>query len=299
MAYPTRVRLCEVGPRDGFQFEAIPISTPFKVEIIRGLAAAGIGRIQAVSFVQPGRVPQMADADEVVEATRDLAGVELTGLALNLKGVERARACGLRFVDLSIATNERHARDNANRTVAEGIAEAEAMIVAARAGGLGVQLGFQTVFGYAEPGDTPLDLVAGLARRFAGEGLELISLADTTGLAGPADIRRVVSAVREAAPDVDLVLHLHDTRGLGLANVAAALELGVTRFDTSLGGLGGCPFIPGATGNIATEDTLWLLERLGIDSGIDRRAVAQVSRRLAAHLGRPLTGKLWSLEGGV
>lgn len=296
MAYPTRVRLCEVGPRDGFQFESIGIDTALKVEVIRGLAAAGFGRIQAVSFVHPGRVPQMADAEAVVEATRDLSGVDITGLALNLKGVERASACGLRFVDLSIATNERHARDNANRTVAEGIQEAEAMIGAARAAGLEVQLGFQTVFGYGEPGDTRLDLVVRLARRFAGEGLESLSLADTTGLAGPADIRRVVSAVRDAAPDLDLVLHLHDTRGLGLANVVAALELGVTRFDTSLGGLGGCPFIPGAAGNIASEDTLWLLERLGIESGIDRHAVAQVSRRLAAHLGRPLTGRLWRLE---
>lgn len=292
---PDSVELCEVGPRDGFQFESKPIPTELKVRVIRDLAAAGLRRIQAVSFVHPDRVPQMADAERVAAALPTGTATVFSGLALNARGVLRAADAGLRAVDLSIATNPVHARDNAGMSVEEGVDMALAMIEEGRRLGLAVQLGLQTVFGYAAPGDTPPELVVDLAARIAAAGVESLSLADSTGLAGPADVRRVVRAVRGAAPGTDLVLHLHDTRGLGLANVAAAIEEGVSRFDTSLGGLGGCPFIPGATGNIATEDTLWLLERLGIRTGIDRAAVAAVTRTVAAHLGRDLPGRLYRL----
>jgi hydroxymethylglutaryl-CoA lyase len=294
---PESVELCEVGPRDGFQFESKPIPTELKIRVIRELASAGLRRIQAVSFVHPDRVPQMVDAERVAASLPAGTGTVFSGLALNARGVRRAADAGLRAVDLSIATHPVHARDNAGMTVEEGVDMALSMIGEGRRLGLSVQLGLQTVFGYATPGDTPLDLVADLAARMAGAGIESLSLADSTGLAGPADVRRVVRAVRGAAPGTDLVLHLHDTRGLGLANVVAALEEGVSRFDTSLGGLGGCPFIPGATGNIATEDTLWLLERLGIAAGVDRAAVAAVTRTVAAHLGRDLPGRLYRLEG--
>ncbi len=292
---PRAVELCEVGPRDGFQFETKPIPTDRKIRIIRALGAAGLRRIQAVSFVHPDRVPQMADAERVVEALPTDGPTVFSGLALNLRGVVRAADSGLRAVDLSIATNETHARDNANMTVADGVDRASEMIDRARSLGLSVQIGLQTVFGYGEPGDTPLDFVLDLVATFARAGIESLSLADSTGLAGPVDVRRVVRAVRGAAPGVDLVLHLHDTRGLGLANVAAALEEGVQRFDTSLGGLGGCPFIPGATGNIPTEDTLWLMERLGVPTGVDREAVSAVTRDVAEFLGRTLPGRLYRL----
>ena len=176
------------------------------------------------------------------------------------------------------------------------MAQAEAMVRKAHQHGMQAQLGLQTVFGYAAPGDTPMDRVLDLAKRFADLGLESFSLADSTGMANPAMVEARVGAVQDVLGGVPLVLHLHDTRGLGLANVAAALRCGVTRFDTSLGGLGGCPFIPGATGNIATEDTVYLLESLGIETGIDRAAVAAVTRDLAAFLGRDLSGKLYRLE---
>ncbi|MEQ9104581.1 MAG: hydroxymethylglutaryl-CoA lyase [Rhodothermales bacterium] len=309
MRHETRhVSLCEVGPRDGFQFESKPIPTERKVEWIRRLAAAGLPRVQVTSFVHPGRVPQMADADEVVAGVAGLPAVA-TGLALNLKGVERAAASGLHYVDLSIATNERHGRDNANMSVEEGVEQAFVMVRRAWELGLEVQMGFQTVWGYGQPGDTPMEQVVDLARRFAalagpdGRRLESMSLADSTGMANPASIRRVVeavqAAVREGVPDenaVPLVLHLHDTRGLGVANVIAALDAGVRRFDTSLGGLGGCPFIPGATGNVATEDVAYALRELGWVTGVDIGAVSEVTREVAAFLGRPLSGRVYGLD---
>jgi hydroxymethylglutaryl-CoA lyase len=295
MSYPRRVDICEVGPRDGFQFEARPIPTDVKVDVIRALVEAALPRIQIASFVHPDKVPQMADAEQVVDAFRNEEGCIFSGLALNFRGVERAASCGLRNVDISIATNEKHGRDNTNMSVADGIRAAHKMIERAQAAGLGIQLGLQTVFGYAAPGDTPLESVVELARSFTNSGLESLSLADSTGMANPSMIRTRVEAVKAVVGDLDLVLHLHDTRGLGLANVVAALEVGISRFDTSLGGLGGCPFIPGATGNIATEDTVWLLNQLGVETGISIKGVAAVSRRMARWLDHPLTGKIYAL----
>ncbi|RMH69525.1 MAG: hydroxymethylglutaryl-CoA lyase [Bacteroidetes bacterium] len=295
MAYPPRVELCEVGPRDGFQFEQKPIPTELKRAVIEQLVAAGVSRIQVTSFVHPKWVPQMADAEALVARLPERPGVVYSGLVLNPRGLERALRTRLSHVDLSIATNEQHSRDNANMTVDEGLEAAVAMVQTARRHGVAVQLGLQTVFGYAAPGDTPLDRVLAMARRFRDLGIESLSLADSTGLANPVMIRERVQAVQAVMGDVPIVLHLHDTRGLGLANVVAALEIGVSRFDTSLGGLGGCPFIPGATGNIATEDTVYLLDQLGIETGIDLAGVAAVSRRMAAFLGRELPGKLYRL----
>lgn len=310
MAQDPEIILCEVGPRDGFQFEKQRIPTDRKLDWIRRLAEAGLPRVQVTSFVHPGRVPQMADAEEVVAGLDELPAVA-TGLALNVKGVERAAASGLRFVDLSIATNERHGRDNANMSVEEGVEQAFAMVQRAWELGLEVQMGFQTVWGYDKPGDAPLEQVVDLARRFAGlvspEGrrLESLSLADSTGMANPAAVRRVVDAVQEAVQEVvqeahaiPLVLHLHDTRGLGVANVIAAIDAGVRRFDTSLGGLGGCPFIPGATGNVATEDVAYALRELRWETGVDIGAVSAVTREVAAFLGRPLSGRVYGLDVG-
>jgi len=292
--FPASALLCEVGPRDGFQFESVPIPTSLKVKTIQELIDAGLKRIQMTSFVHPERVPQMADAEEIVAAFIDQNEVVVSGLALNERGVRRAAASGLKVVDLSIATNEVHGRDNANMSLDEGVAQAERMIDAALAESLEVQLGLQTVWGYNEAGDTPLDTILELARRFAGRGLESFSLADSTGLGNPVSIRKTVEAVSQVM-DAPLVLHLHDTRGMGIANIVAALEAGITRFDTSLGGLGGCPFIPGATGNVATEDVVYALEQLGVETGIDRRNVAAASRRISEHVGHPLSGKLYRL----
>ncbi|MDA0379398.1 MAG: hydroxymethylglutaryl-CoA lyase, partial [Bacteroidetes bacterium] len=278
--------LCEIGPRDGFQFEQTHIPTALKVEAVSALVEAGLSRIQLTSFVHPVRVPQMADAEDLVAAFRDTDGVVMSGLALNERGVTRAAAAGLTHVDLSIATNEQHGKDNANMTVEEGVANASTMIRMAREAGMQTQLGLQTVWGYRAPGDTDPDAIRRLAARFAREELESFSLADSTGLANPVSIREMIRLVR-AECDHPLVLHLHDTRGLGIANILAALEEGVNRFDTSLGGMGGCPFIPGATGNVASEDVIWALEQQGVQTGVDASKVAHVSRRVAGHVGHP------------
>ncbi|PSQ90467.1 MAG: hydroxymethylglutaryl-CoA lyase [Bacteroidetes bacterium QS_4_64_154] len=267
--------LCDVGPRDGFQYEDRFIPTDLKVEIITALADAGLPRIQATSFVHPEWVPQMKDAEAVCARLPAREDVTYDGLVLNREGLERAHAAGLSHVDLSIATHDEHSRNNANRTVEKAVAQAEDMVHEARAHGLQVQMGFQTVFGYRAPGDTPLDQVVEMSRHFAERGVESISLADTTGLAHPRMI---------------------------LANVYAALQCGVDRFDTSLAGMGGCPFVEGATGNIPTEDTAYLLDELEIETGVDRSAVGDASLRIESFLDKKFPGKLHRLmqrEGAV
>lgn len=295
MSLPDRVELCDVGPRDGFQFEDQFIPTELKVETITALAEAGVPRIQITSFVHPKWVPQMKDAEDVCERLPEHEDVTYTGLALNQKGLERAHGAGLSHVDLSIATHDEHSQDNANMSVDEAVAQAEEMVRYANEHGLNAQMGLQTVFGYRASGDTPLAQVVDMSRHFAEMGIESLSLADSTGLANPRMIKARVRAVQAAIGDTPLVLHLHDTRGLGLANVYAALQCGVDRFDTSLAGMGGCPFIEGATGNIATEDTVYLLDGLGVDTGIDREAVGTASTRIASFLGKTFPGKLHRL----
>lgn len=291
--YPDTVSICEVGPRDGFQFEDVPIPTDLKIEIINQLIVAGVPRIQALSFVHPKWVPQMADAEVLAQEFANDKRAIISALVLNEKGLERAVSARVSNVDISIATNEIHSRDNANMTVNEGVEMARKLVREAVAAGISTQLGLQTVFGYAGAGDTDVDFVVRLVNEFCGMGIESISLADSTGYASPKAIRNVLAKLK--AIETPIVLHLHDTRGLGLANVVAALESGVNRFDTSLGGMGGCPFIPGATGNIATEDAVHLFESLGIATGIDNSKVAGCSRRMAAHRGTALPGKVYKL----
>lgn len=298
MRLPDQVLLCEVGPRDGFQYEKRAIPTDLKVEVIRDLTAAGLKRLQIASFVHPRWVPQMSDAEEVVARLLPAPeGVVYSGLALNVRGVERAVDAGLTHVDVSIATHDQHSLDNANMTVDEALRQAEEMVSLARSKGLRVQMGLQTVFGFREPGDTTLERVVSLCRRIASWDVDEISLADSTGMANPVQVDECVRAVQDAVGDIPLVLHLHDTRGLGLANVFAALQAGVTRFDTSFGGMGGCPFIAGATGNISTEDTAWLLESMGVQTGVSISAIAASTRRMEAFLEHDLPGKMHHLVG--
>lgn len=290
-----RVWLCEVGPRDGFQFESKFIPTEQKRDWIHGLARAGLPRIQATSFVHPKWVPQMADAEALCAQLPNVPGTRYSALALNRRGVERALRAGVRLVDLSIATHPQHARDNVNMSVEQGMEEAHVMINMVLDAGAEVQLGLQTVWGYAAANDVALSDLLRIGEAFAVYPLESFSLADSTGLAHPNSIRETVRAFQALMPKIPLVLHLHDTRGAGLANVVAALECGVSRFDTSLGGLGGCPFIPGATGNIATEDTASLLHAMGYQTQVDVGAVSCISREVSTFLERPLSGKMYRL----
>jgi hydroxymethylglutaryl-CoA lyase len=296
MMYPSSVEICEVGPRDGFQFEDKPIPVDLKVKTIERLVGAGVKRIQVTSFVNPRLVPQMADAREVISRLPPRDDVVFSALALNMRGVERAAEAGVRHIDLSIATNERHSRDNANVSVEEGLDNAVSMVERCIEQGIQVQMGFQTVFGYAAPGDTAVELLQKLTERFATYPIDSLSLADTTGFADPILLQDRIARVREFAPSIPLVLHLHDTRGMGLANILAALQMGIDRFDTSVGGLGGCPFIPGASGNVATEDVVGMLRQMGIDTGIDENRLAEIAPDLASFLGRTLPGKRYALS---
>ena len=296
-ALPDSATLVEVGPRDGFQAEATPIPTALKVEAVDALVAAGLRHVQVASFVHPRRVPQMADAEDVCARIQRPPGVAFSGLALNARGVERAADAGLDAVDVSASTNDAHSRRNAGATLGEARAALVGMVRQGRAAGLQVRAGLQCVWGCGADGPTPLDRVREMAAEVLDAGADALSLADSTGEANPVTIERVLSEVvplAEAA-GAPVVLHLHDTRGAGLANVAAALRLGVTHFDTALGGMGGCPFIPGATGNIPTEDTAALLGGMGVQTGVDAEAVAAVTRRLERHLGHPFSGRLYSI----
>ena len=297
---PRRATLVEVGPRDGFQAESTVIPTGVKIEAITALLDAGLTEIQIASFVHPKRVPQMADAEAVCAAVPRRAGVTYTGLALNVRGVERAATAGVDAVDVSISTNDAHSQRNAGMDVDGARTAMRDMIRSGRRAGLQVRAGLQCVWGCGEDGGTDPARVVAMAEAILSDGADQLSLADSTGQANPVTLERVLERILPlaASASVPVVLHLHDTRGAGLANVAAGLRLGVTHFDTALGGMGGCPFIPGATGNIPTEDTAALLDGMGVETGVDVVAVAAVSRRLEAFLGHTFSGRTYSILAG-
>jgi hydroxymethylglutaryl-CoA lyase len=291
-----QVTLVEVGLRDGLQAEPTVIPTATKHDLVGALVAAGLRDIQIASFVHPARVPQMADAEALCAALHPAPpGVTFSGLVLNVRGVERALHTALTCLDVSIAPDEAQSQANAGLSVTAARGQAREMITLAHAAGRTVRAGLQVVFGHRAPGDVPLDRVIEIATELAALGVESVSLADSTGMADPRTVARTVRAVGQAIAPTPIVLHLHDTRGMGLANVVAGLDAGVTVFDTSMGGMGGCPFIPGATGNIATEDTAHLLQAMGVPTGIDVTAVSRLARQMESLLGHRLDGKLHHL----
>ncbi|MGQ0602611.1 MAG: hydroxymethylglutaryl-CoA lyase [Anaerolineales bacterium] len=288
--------IVEVGPRDGWQAEATPIPTATKVEMIDALSVTGLRRIQIAAFVHPQKVPQMADAEDVCARIHRQPGVTYSGLALNVKGVERAAAAGIHQVEISVSASETHSQKDTGMSVEDGLLQMEAMVKVARAKGLSVRAGVRCAFGCANEGAIDPRRVVGMVRRIVALGVDELSLADSAGRANPQAIRRMVQELRPMVKPVPLVLHLHDTRGMGLANVLAALRSGVSHFDTAFGGMGGCPFIPGATGNIATEDTVNMLDSMGVQTGVDLAKVAEVSRKMESIVGHKLDGKLYRLN---
>jgi hydroxymethylglutaryl-CoA lyase len=294
--YPLRVTLFEVGPRDGFQFEKTLIPTDLKLEMVQGLVAAGLRNIQVTSFVNPRKVPQMADAEELVRRLPKDPAVCFSGLVLNRVGLERACKSGLQAVEISVSASDSHSRRNTGMPLTVAVAQGQELIRTAVREGLRVRASVQCAFGCVQEGPIAEDRVGQILAAFKASGAHSLALADTTGMATPPAIKRLLRRVLPATGTTPLTLHLHDTRGLGLVNLMAGLECGVTRFDTAFGGLGGCPFVQGAAGNIATEDTLYLLAALGVETGVDATAVARCSRRLAAFLGKTLAGKLYRLE---
>lgn len=288
------VEIIDVAPRDGLQNEANLIATDDKLKLISLLAAAGIPAIQATSFVHPKWVPQMADAAEVVTALTPFERVRFSALVPNLRGYERAVAAGLRRVDFVVSASESFNHKNLNCSIAESIATLGAVQEAAKRDGVSLRVDISTSFHCPFEGRTPISAVVDVVRAVRDCGVEHIALDDTDGMAFPDQVIEAVSAVREqlGVDPGDLILHLHDTYGRGLANAVAALEAGVRAFDASVGGLGGCPFSPGSSGNLATEDLLDLLAGLGYVTGVDAEQLLDAAQ-FAHHLSsRPYSGHL-------
>jgi hydroxymethylglutaryl-CoA lyase len=292
---PIQATLVDVGLRDGIQREEKFIPTAMKLEYIKGLMDAGLREIQVTSFVNPKIVPQMSDAADLSTLLPDSDLVTFSALVLNLKGLERAAAAGIKKVDMGVPATETLAKRNANTTIEDGMKEMEVMVKKAREYGMQVRAGVQVAFGCAFEGKVDPGKVISMSRRFLNMGIDELSLADSAGLGNPQLIRKIVQEVLPLAGDIPLVLHLHDTRGQGLANLLSALKSGVTMFDTSFGGLGGCPFIETAKGNIATEDTANMLHEMGIQTGIDVKKVAELSRKMEEYLGKELPAKMHHL----
>jgi len=298
------VTVYEVGPRDGLQNEAASLSTPDKLALVRALADAGLRRIEATSFVSPRWIPQLADADPMVSALPRVEGVTYVVLVPNAKGLERLVEALRRAGDtrpevaaaVFMSASESHNRKNLNRTVAESLRDLEALVPAARAQQLRVRGYVSTVFGCPYEGAVEPERAAVVAERLLSFGCEQISLGDTIGVATPAGTRRVLERLLRAIPAEQLALHMHDTRGTALANVLAGLELGIATFDASIGGLGGCPYAPGASGNLATEDLVYMLHGMGYDTGVDFAKLIAAGALAQRLVGRRLPGKTLQAE---
>lgn len=292
------VRIYEVGPRDGLQNEATPIPTEAKLRFIELLADAGLREIEATSFVSPRAVPQLADADALMSGLHRRQGVRYPVLVPNERGLQRAEAAGVDAVCVFTAASEAFTRANINMTVAESIDAFRPVVARAREAGWWSRGYVSTAFGCPYQGRVGEAAVVGVALQLLELGVEELSIGDTIGVATPGDVRRVVGALLDAGvPAGRLAMHFHDTRGTALANVAAALELGIRCFDASTGGTGGCPYAPGAAGNLATEDLVYLLDREGLSHGVDLDAVVTAARHVSDTLGRPLATKVGQAGG--
>lgn len=289
----------EESLRDGLQAEREILGTDQKLDLIHALVSAGIKRIQVGSFVNRDLLPQVADTDELVWRIGELEGVLVTGLVLNDKGLERALACGLKHLSMSVSVSETHSQKNVRRSAAEALCNMTGLIAAAVDAGMTVRAGAQCAFGCVYEGTIEEDKILATLAAMADAGAQELNLADTTGMANPAQVNRLITKVQQTLPDRKLSLHLHDTRGLGLANMLAGYEAGVRIFDVAAGGLGGCPFVRGAAGNVATEDAVNLFERIGVDTGVNLAGLCQVVAQLENLLGRELPGKMCRVLRGL
>lgn len=289
---PARVQIVEVGPRDGLQNEAARIPTAAKIAFVNALADAGHSVIEVSAFVSPRWVPQMADASEVFAGITRKSGVRYTALVPNLTGLARARDARVDEVAVFAAASESFSRRNINQSIEESLTTYKGVVGEARASGLRVRGYLSTCFGCPFEGPVPPAKVGEIAARLYELGVYEVAVSDTIGVAHPGQVPDVLSAVARHVPLTGVALHFHDTRGTALANVLAGLECGVTTFDASAGGLGGCPYAPGAAGNLATEDLLYMLDGLGIETGVRMDGVMQASRTIEPLLGHPLPSRV-------
>jgi hydroxymethylglutaryl-CoA lyase len=280
----------EDAPRDGIQNEPRLFSVEERIALVNALSACGFRRIQIGAFVNPRRVPQMAGTEKVYEGVDRYPGVTYSALVLNKKGLDRAVSAGLGHVSIFVSASETHSRKNCNCSVDEGAIAARTLIAQAKSSGLMVQAGVMNAFGCHFDGQIPPQLVLKLIRGFSESGADEVNLADTAGLAHPKQMEDMIERVRDSC-ELPLSLHLHDTHGFGLANVYAAWRSGVSSFDACCGGLGGCPFIPGAAGNVATEDVVHLFESMGVTTGVSLERLAEVVSGLEKKMQRPLPGR--------
>lgn len=289
---PQTVQIVEVAPRDGLQNEERILDTATKVALIHRAMDAGARRIEAVSFVHPRYVPAMADAEDVMAAVERRAGVSLAGLVVNRRGFDRALAAGVDEVNFVVVATETFNQRNQGASIAETLAVWEAISSDLAAAGRLRTVTIGAAFGCPFEGEVATERVADLARAIAEIGVDELCLADTIGVGTPADVTAKLQAVAEVAPGIGLRCHFHNTRNTGLANAYAAVQAGVTALDASLGGIGGCPFAPRATGNIPTEDVGYLLQRMGVDTGLDLARLLPSVEWLGQQLGKPVPGML-------
>jgi hydroxymethylglutaryl-CoA lyase len=292
MRIPDRVTICEVGTRDGFQIEPDFISTGVKVEIVDLLSAAGLPRIEVTSFVHPKAVPQLRDAETVMARVTRRPGTRYAALVPNDKGAVRAVDAGVDAIHTVVSASESHNLANVNMTIAESLDKLRAVMQVAERAKVHVGCGISTSFGCPFEGDVPLAQLESVVRRLVDMGARAIGLADTTGMANPRQVSRVLEHLMPRFPGLEWTLHTHDTRAMAIPNIMAAMECGVTNFDASIGGLGGCPFAPGASGNVCTEDLVHCLHAMDIATGIDLDRLLAASSRVQEVVGRALPGQL-------
>ncbi|HEX2356776.1 MAG TPA: hydroxymethylglutaryl-CoA lyase [Micromonosporaceae bacterium] len=284
---PSAVSIREVGPRDGLQNEA-PVSTEAKVRLLNALSGTGVRRIEAVSFVHPRAIPQMADADEVWRAATKNPDVRYSALVPNSRGAQRALAARFTEIEVVVSASDTHNRKNVNRSTAESLDDIAELIDMLHGAGASTEVIVATSFGCPYEGDVDPGRVAGIVDRVLADGADRVAFGDTTGMATPRRVRDVVGIVRERHPDTPVLLHFHNTRGTALANILTALELGVTEYDASVGGLGGCPYAPGASGNVATEEVVHMLHDMGVDTAVDLDALLDAAALAEKIVGREL-----------
>ncbi|MEM9195956.1 MAG: hydroxymethylglutaryl-CoA lyase [Myxococcota bacterium] len=291
-ALPDRVSVYEVSPRDGLQNEAVTLATTRKVRLIEALVQAGLRRIEVSSFVSPKWVPQLADAEEVMRLLPQEPEVVYSALCPNARGLERARAAGAQEIGVFISASETHNQKNVNRSIADTLVRFDDVIAPAVEAGIRVRGYVSTLWGCPYEGSVDPNRGLEIAQELVKRGCYQVSLGDTIGVGTPVQTRDIVRRFLDAFPPEQIALHLHDTRGTALANVLVGLELGVRTFDASVGGLGGCPYAPGAAGNLATEDLVYTLHGMGIETGIDLEKLWQAGQVAEALIGRKLPGKV-------
>lgn len=289
MAYELvkQVQLCEVGLRDGLQNEKRQLCTEEKIALVDAMSEAGFPVIEVGSFVSPKAVPQMADTDQVFAGIQKRPGVEYRALIANLRGVERAEACGCRKVKLNVSASTAHNLANLNRTPAESVAGFDACCRRAQEARIGISGSISMPFGSPWDGDIPIADVRTIVEAYLAVGITEISLSDAAGVAVPNQVYELCVDMRERYPQVSWWLHFHNTRGMAMANIVAGMQAGIYQFDASFAGVGGCPFVPGAAGNVATEDVLHMCEEMGVETGIDLDRAMAISRRVVELLDHP------------